>query len=130
MSDRLKEKLLSMVGEIHPEDGDPDVIRRQNRSGKHVKDRKIHALCKQIEIALSMAMPADLDLIPMAVTPGADPSHVIAIFQRTDEDIDLRAATERLESLNGYFRAEIAKSISRKRVPALILRVSPKVLYE
>lgn len=129
-TDYLKEQLLSMVGEIHPEDGvDPEVIRHQDKSGKHVKDRKMRGLCKQIRQAIDLTLPEDLNLVTLAVIQGADPSHVIVILQRIDDHISLSTAEFLLSKWKDALVGAVRFEITRKRVPSLTFRISPEVLY-
>jgi len=128
MKNRLKDALLSMAGEIHPDDGvDPSALRRDGNSGRREKPRKLQALCKQMEQGISMAIPARLDLTLISVSPGSDASTVVALFQRTNDRVSYSDACEALDYHSAFFRQEAAKEISRRRVPDIIFQVSPIV---
>lgn len=120
-----------MVAEVHEDDGiDPSRLKgRERRSGKRVKDRKMRALCSQVERTIAMSMPANLDLVPVAASEGADPSTIIVMFQRTSPRVSLTDATSKLEAARSYFTEEVASAITRKKVPTLVFRVSPEILY-
>lgn len=125
MKQRLRERLLELVGEVHEDDGvDPEVIRRA-ASGKRVPERKLLALCRQIERALQLSVPADLGAQIISVSPDADPARLIVLFARDDPEVDAGEVEARLGGLAGPLREAAAQAISRKRVPELVLRLSP-----
>jgi hypothetical protein len=91
---------------------------RQLARGRHA-DHKARQLCRQVQRALSLALDGDLDELFIAeVTPASGCArllvHVVIPGERSPADV-LGKLRERAPRL----RAEVARSISRKRAPEL-----------
>jgi len=115
-----------LLGEIDGEFAaaleDEDAQRRQDR--RRHSEYKTRQLCHQVQRALNLALAArvaggDLDAVFVSgVIPAPDCGHLLVQvlvpddFSTSDVLAELRARTPRL-------RAEVARSISRKRAPEL-----------
>ncbi len=132
---RSDKGLVSLCDEVRPEDGiDP---RRYfgSRSGSKndSPDRKALQLCKQAAIAIDLALrgmddhPLLGDLAVQRVDPGKDRSH-LQVVVGVPPGTTAWQADAILAALNrqrGRLRAEVAATISRKRVPELSFRLAP-----
>lgn len=117
--------LRSLVGSVHPDDGVPTGTARRLRTGRHMKQRKLLGLCRQARDAIHLALPPDLDLAVARVEPDTNPCRLVVVFHAAHADVDLEDARARLARIKGLLRSEVARAITRKRVPDLVLRVSP-----
>jgi ribosome-binding factor A len=89
------------------------------------KDRQV---CRQVFEALGMALaeiddPLIDDLVLQGVDPAPDASRLLVRFTPARPDLDLAAATARLEELLPELRAEVAVEVNRKRAPELLVRI-------
>ena len=123
MSGPLEQHLRSLVGEIHPDDGvDPELLRKQTRSGKRVKPRKLAALCRQVQQTLHLALPAALGLEVASVSPGNDPGRLDVTLVPCGKGVEPYVAA-RVAAVSGYLRAEVARAIHRRKTPELVFLV-------
>jgi ribosome-binding factor A len=123
--DHLHQQLLRLAADLHPEDGvDPELLRRAEPKPS-AKQRKQMALCRQVQQTLLLSLPGDLDVSVLAVTPDRDPCRLIVLFGCDDPRADRAQVMERLESVKPQLRRDVAGAVSRRRVPDLVLRLSP-----
>jgi ribosome-binding factor A len=94
------------------------------REGDHRRDRqrtgyKDRQLCRQVQRALSLALDGDLaDLLVADVSPLAGCARLLVQVVIPD-GADTPQMLERLHVRSGQLRAQVARSISRKRAPEL-----------
>ncbi len=123
--------LESMCGQPSPEDGvDPRDYFKPSRQ-KHDR-RKDWQLCRQVFETLNYVLSGDSHddvlrgLLVCEVTPAPDATRVLVSVQSLDQgDVDPVAILRRLQSAMGRLRAEVARSISRRKVPELAFRIVP-----
>lgn len=116
---------------FHSEDYDSTQETSSRRRGRGKAAQKTRQLCRQAFRALSMAMSACSDevvqgLNVLAVDPAPDAGRLLVTISPAPQ---ADAATpqeilERLDRVQGRLRTELARSISRKRAPELLFRVS------
>jgi ribosome-binding factor A len=86
--------------------------------------RKDHQLCSQVQRALSEAFAADFgdevlnSLWVVRVEPAPSASRLL-VWVAAAPDVHPELVMERLASVSGALRAEVASAITRKRVPHL-----------
>ncbi|WP_040592156.1 ribosome-binding factor A [Schlesneria paludicola] len=120
----------SMCGQPGPEDGrDPrDFFKRTNR---RKDDRKDWQLCRQVFETLSYVMSGACGddilrgVIVVEVSPAPDARRLLVRVCPLPGDTDFNPilVMERLTHATGRLRAEVARSISRRKVPELLFRV-------
>lgn len=96
----------------------------------HRAERKTRQLCREVRDVVSLALSAlddaSLDGAWVAeVLPGLDASQlrvVVMVPRHVDPDV----THEALRRAAGLLRAEVAQSITRKRVPQLAFEVHPE----
>jgi ribosome-binding factor A len=124
------EEMLSMCGEVRPEDGmDPRDFAKKPRSPKG--DRKIRQLCSQVAETLSLVLSGECsdevlqNLEVVAVDPAPNASQLLVTVRSTEaaEKVDPADVSTRLVSIAGRLRCEVASAITRKRAPKLAFRV-------
>jgi ribosome-binding factor A len=124
------EEMLSLCGEIRPEDGmDPRDFARKPRQQKG--DRKVRQLCSQVADTLSLVLSGECsdellqNLQVMAVDPAPNASQLLVTVRLADEaePVDPAEIAERLASIAGKLRCEVASAITRKQAPKLVFRV-------
>ena len=98
-----------------------------DRRGKH-KDLQ---LCRQAHEALSAALAAvgeDVleDVWLVDVVPAPDAGRLMVVIE-TPPGVDIEEVRETLERRIGFFRSQVAESITRKRTPTLAFRVIPRL---
>jgi ribosome-binding factor A len=91
----------------------------RSRGRHHRAGHKDQQLCRQVQRALSLALEADLaDLTIASVTPLAGCSRLLVQVVIPD-GCSTSEALARLREQAGPLRAQVARSISRKRAPEL-----------
>jgi ribosome-binding factor A len=126
-----KKEMLSLVGEIRPDDGiDPRELARKKRAPRK-GERKSRQLCAQVAETLSLVLNGECgddvlqSLQVMAVDPAPDASQLVVTVRAgfPGEAIDPTEALMHLDGVMGKLRCEVAGAITRKRAPKLIFRV-------
>ena len=129
-SKQLREQLLELCGEIHEDDCiDPKQYFRPSRN-LDAANKKARQLCRQAIETLELVL-ADCDdelmhsLAVADVQPGGDAARLLVSIQADlDADaFDRQFVLSRLQAQTPRLRAELARSISRKRVPQLVFNV-------
>ena len=128
---RTREHRFPRRGDVRPgEEADPRrFFEEPDRSGK--RNWKVRQLCKQVERAASVTLAAECEgdaLLGAAVAlvePAPDSSRLMATVvlapgKGADDLADARAALARSTA---SFRAEVARTIHRKRVPEIVFDV-------
>jgi ribosome-binding factor A len=95
--------------------------------GDRRKVRKERQLCRQVQEALSYALPGLTDhllrdLWVIDVEPAPDAARLCAVVQ-APRGVEVNQVYARLERAAGLLRSEVAQAITRKRTPALTFRV-------
>ena len=96
--------------------------------------KKTSQLCSQVQRALSWALDAELqdpllsELRLMEVQPYPDGSHLLVVFAAPSGS-NLGEAEERLRRATALFREEIARELTRKRLPLLSFIVLPEQVH-
>lgn len=132
MTDRIPKNLRAVCAEVYEDDGvDPrQAASRRQPSQSRKENRKTLQLCKQVARALSLSLVDEcmdpcLHAIQIAtVLPAPDSTH-LAVHVRLDAGEDARSPEEilaRLREAAGFFRAQVARAITRKHVPELTFR--------
>lgn len=95
------------------------------------KGHKDLQLCRQVFDALNLAL-ADYDdplldeLVLDSVIPAPNSARVEVLFVASDQ-VDVDAALDKLHSIAGELRSEVAAEVSRRKVPELVFRVRPRL---
>ncbi len=123
--------LRALYGELHEDDGvDPRECFR-NDSGRDRHGRKCKQLCRQVAETLDLVLSGDCrdevlqGLHVVSVVPAPNSSRLLVTvaadlpFAHPDRGLILR----RLDEHSGRMRSQVAASIHRKRVPALVFEV-------
>src|SRR5262245_27765938 len=119
------------TGEVYPDD-EADVSRffgegERSRKGSF----KVLQLCKQVERAATLALEGEwteealLGATVASVEPAPDGGRlrVVVVLAPETEVEGVEPARAALSSLNASFRAEVARSIHRKKVPEIVFDV-------
>ncbi len=92
--------------------------------------RKLFQLCRQVERALSCAIPAcsdplvqQLDVVSVSPAPDGSRLSVLLVHQDDPSIEELAEIHQQLEAAAGWLRSEVGQAISRRRVPLLVYRV-------
>jgi ribosome-binding factor A len=121
----------SLCAEVDPDDGsDPRIFFRKNDS-KGKPRHKARQLCRQILELLDGLLAGDSsdtilnNLAVVAVDPAPDSAHLLVTVtsRPADPPADPASILAALNRASGWLRAEVATSITRKRVPILSYRV-------
>lgn len=125
-----REQLLDHCGQIHDDDCiDPQEYFKPGRQlGK--ADKKARQLCRQAAHTLDFVL-ADCDdesmqsLLVASVQPAPDSSRLLVMVEANvpPDQFDRSFLLAGLQSQTPRLRAELARSINRKRVPNLIFNV-------
>jgi ribosome-binding factor A len=125
-----QKKMLSLCGEIHPEDGmDPREFARKGRPRKG--DRKVRQLCSQVAETLSLVLSGECgdellqSLQVVSVDPAPDATQLVVTVHADlpGEVADSDEISSRLAKIMVKLRYEVAGAITRKRAPKLVFRV-------
>ncbi len=131
MKRQVSRKVLeSLCGQPGPDDGvDPREFFKPQSSRRDV--RKDRQLCRQISETLNFVLSGELNddvlrgVYVQQAEPAPDASRIlvtIAPLGSVDEG-DPALILERLHATSKRLRAEIARSISRRKAPELVFRV-------
>lgn len=119
-----------MCGQPGPEDGlDPRDFFKPARSRRD--SRKDWQLCRQVFETLNYVLSGDSHddvlrgLLVAEVTPAPDATRLLVTVQPLDvgDTPDPMVILQRLQQAMGRLRAEVGRSISRRKVPELVFRV-------
>ena len=122
--------LESMCGQPGPDDGlDPRDFFKPARSRRN--SRKDWQVCRQVFETLNYVLSGDArdnllrGLLVSEVAPAPDATRLLVTVQSLDpsESIDPAAVLQHLRDATGRLRAEVARSISRRKVPELIFQL-------
>lgn len=124
-----REQMHLLCGEVHPDDGqDPkEFFRKTTKRGGD--QRKARQLCHQVADTLNLALGEfgdELrDLRIVSVEPAPDSTQLLVLVAPALEDcaLDRKRIEERLASIAGRLRTEVAAAITRKRAPKLLFQV-------
>jgi hypothetical protein len=133
----MRKRGLPPAGEVYP--GDEADVRRLFGDGERSRkgNWKAMQLCKQVERAATLALEGDwigdalLGAAVASVEPAPDAGRLRVLIvlapARGIDDVEDAAAV--LTNLRPRFRAEVARSIHRKRVPEIVfdVRLGPEV---
>lgn len=105
---------------------------RERRRKNFQEERKILQLCKQVERRLSLVLAGEINdeildgLLITEVSAPFGPSilKVEIALPRDKQDLDKTLVIERLQSISGWLRSEIAQEIHRKRTPKLTFSIA------
>lgn len=134
LNNRQREQMLACCGEIQEDDGvDPRQFFKHD-SGRNKRDRKTQQLCQQVERTLSLVLSGEFSdellqsLIVQSVIPNPNAGQLL-VTVRVASGCEAAPAASivlgRLDQVAGRLRSEVARSITRKRVPVLRFRVLP-----
>ncbi|HWY86886.1 MAG TPA: ribosome-binding factor A [Gemmataceae bacterium] len=127
-------QMLSLCSEIRPDDGvDPRTFFRKS-SGRKTTNRKALQLCGAIARTLSqvLAWESSDDLLRTAVVQSVEPAPdstrvlVTVAMPATEDGVNAKQLSERLNRSRGRLRAEVGAAIHRKRVPEVVFQVVAK----
>ncbi len=128
---RMRKRGLPRTGEVYPGD-EADVSRFFGDGEKSRKGNwKVMQLCKQVERAATLALEGEwvgdalLGAAVASVEPAPDAGRlrVVVVLAHARGINDVEDATAVLTGLRSRFRAEVARSIHRKRVPEIVFDV-------
>ena len=93
-------------------------------------DRKVQQLCAQVRRVLSQFLSLEArddvlqSLFVEAVEPAPDASHLsVVVSVPKDLDLEQEEIQTRLENAKGVIRGELARAVSRRKVPELSFRL-------
>lgn len=128
----LLREIAALCDEPGPEDGIDPRQGPRGRSRKHRKDRKTLQLCKQVEVAVQLALAASRDedlatLTTLRVEPLKGVGRLLVLLCATNEAdvIDVAEASTLVAGAEGRLRKAVADAIHRKRVPSLVFQYVP-----
>lgn len=119
-----------VCSQLGPDDGiDPRDFFREHRKASRRKDWQ---LCRQVFETLSYVLPGEKgdevlqNLIVIDVIPAPDARRMLVTVSpfTLDDSFDLDLTLQRLNETVGRLRAEIARSICRRKVPELAFRIA------
>lgn len=128
---RMRKRGLPPTGEVYPGD-EADVSRFFGDGEKSRKGNwKVLQLCKQVERAATFALEGEwvgdalLGAAVASVEPAPDASRlrVVVVLAPARGTFDVEDATAALTGLRARFRADVARSIHRKRVSEIVFDV-------
>ena len=96
-------------------------------------ERKTQQLCAEVERTLAFLLEAESaddclqGFYVEAVEPAPNASRLLVVLRPWGLAInhDLKAVLARLGEVKGYWRAQVAAAINRKKVPDLVFQVLP-----
>lgn len=127
---RMRERTVASIGEFCAEDVE-FTTGHTGRTRNHKEDRKAKQLCRQVADTLDLVLSGDCrdellqSLHVVSVVPAPNSSRLLVTVSADlpAVEFDLRKILERLADQTGRLRSEVAASINRKRVPALVFHV-------
>lgn len=116
--------------ELREDDGiDPKDLKKHPRADRPSRQG---ALCKQIERSLQLALAGCADeaireLVVLGAEPTAGANRVVVRVALASDvpGVDEPTLRARLDRLRGYLRSQIARDLTRKRVPDLGFDIAP-----
>ncbi len=131
LDNRTRERLLAHCGELQDDDGvDPRQFFKTDKK-RNKQNYKARQLCNQVAETLGLVLAGEFgderlhNLQVVSVEPAPDASQ-LRVTLRSDDPCDSVVAQEivnRLATISGRLRCEVAAAISRKRTPKLMFRV-------
>ncbi len=125
------QKLESMCGQPGPDDGlDPRDFFKKTRSRRD--SRKDWQVCRQVFETLNYVLSGDSrndvlrGLLVSEVSPAPDATRLLVTVQPLDlaDGVEPITILQHLHEATGRLRAEVARSISRRKVPELIFHLN------
>jgi len=117
--------------ELGPEDGmDPRILARSMM--EKPKQHKAKQLCKEAKHSLSLVLAGELsdpvlqNLDVVDVTTDENGQFLLVTLSHVASGLTLSdmCIENKLQTIQGFLRAQIAQSVKRKRVPALKFRIT------
>ncbi|MBC8868262.1 MAG: ribosome-binding factor A [Planctomycetes bacterium] len=129
-NERMREQSLASLGEFYAE-GVEFLTCNTGRTRSHKESRKAKQLCRQVTEILDLVLSGDcrdellqsLHVISVVPAPNSSRLLVTVSADLPIEEFDRQEILELLERQTGRLRCEVAASINRKRVPALVFHV-------
>jgi ribosome-binding factor A len=129
-NERMREQPFVSLGEFYAEDVN-FLVGNAQIAGSHKESRKAKQLCRQVAQTLDLVLSGDcrdellqsLHVISVVPAPNSSRLLVTVSADLPVEEFDRQEILESLERQTGRLRAEVAASISRKRVPSLVFHV-------
>lgn len=129
---RARDEMLAHCGRVHEDDGvDPREFFKKRGSRTTPNSRKAAQLCSQVAETLGLVLAGELDdellhnLQVVSVEPAPDATQLLVIV-RADlptAATNAQQIAERLATIAGWLRTEIAGSITRKKAPRLVFHI-------
>lgn len=130
ISKRKREELLALCGQLNEDDAvDPrEFFRKKYRS----KDSKALRLCKQVADTLSLVLAGEIadellqSLEVFSVQPAPSTKRLLVVVRPLSDIRDKTTPDEivqKLTSVSGVLRSEVAAAISRRKMPSLVFEV-------
>ena len=128
--ERSREPCLAILGEVYAEDMD-FLTGHKPRFESRNEGRKAKQLCRQVADTLDLVLSGDcrderlqaLHVISVVPAPNSSRLLVTVSVDLHGEELDRQEILELLGQQTGRLRSEVAASINRKRVPALVFHV-------
>ncbi|MGD9126791.1 MAG: ribosome-binding factor A [Planctomycetia bacterium] len=130
---RTRRRLLDYCGELHEDDAvDPrEYFKEKRNTGQ--QGRKSQQLCHQVATTLDMILSGECSderlqsLHVLSVDPAPDTTRLLVTVESDlpPSEFDHLAILTALAAETGHLRTEIAQSIHRKKVPALVFNLVP-----
>ncbi len=130
LSKKQRERLLALCGQLNEDDAvDPrEFFRKRYRSN----DSKALRLCKQVGETLSLVFSGEFSddvlqsLEVFSVQPAPSTKRLLVVVKPHGDLCDTTTPDEivqKLDSVKGLLRREIATAISRRKTPSLVFEV-------
>ncbi len=122
---RLHAQLTALCAELGPLDGVDPRTESRHRRPKAGADRKLRQLCKQVAVAVELALrelgdPALANLAVVGVVPDDVRNRLrVCVTPTTEASPENHAIHERLLPVRGRLREQVAGAIRRRYVPEL-----------
>ncbi len=127
-------RLSSLTAQLGPDDGtDPRKLHRSSRHPNSGRSRaRTMALCRQVEIAVSLALQAEvqdpqvqeLEIIEVSPAPDSRRLRILAFARQAGDEC--QEVERKLALLVPFLRQRVAEAICRKRTPELLVQVLTK----
>jgi ribosome-binding factor A len=130
---KLPRAWREFCADLRDEDGiDPRISKRKNQIRPTGPDRRLGPLCRAVARTLHLALAGsadpllrDLGVIAVEPAPDAHRLRIIVGPIAPGVTIEPALALAALAERSGYFRAQIAQAVIRRRVPELTFTVAP-----
>lgn len=124
-----KRVLESLCGQPGPDDGlDPrDFFRSERQRRENRKDLQV---CRQVFETLNYVLSGEShddvlrSLLVNSVAPAPDASRLLVTVEPLDRDVEPVVILQKLKQATGRLRTEVARSISRRKVPELTFQIA------